>query len=126
MVIALSFFGAKELLPVRFGRLAIATIGYSLSYFLNMRQKYATSIIFALWLFSVGMINVFALTKTGGIVTFSGWAGELIGSENTMSMYLILMSIQNNANFSVMVLSPIYMFINASMLYVVSKDIDDR
>ena len=122
----MSFFGAKELLPVKFGRLAIAVVAYSASYFLNMRYKYATSIIFALWLSSVGTINVLALSKTAGQVTYSGWAGELIGSENTMCMYLILMSIQNNANFSVMVLCPIYMLINAAMLYVVSKDIDDR
>ena len=126
MVLAMSFFGAKELLPVKFGRLAIAVVAYSASYFLNMRYKYATSIIFALWLSSVGTINVLALSKTAGQVTYSGWAGELIGSENTMCMYLILMSIQNNANFSVLVLCPIYMLINAAMLYVVSKDIDDR
>ena len=89
----MSFFGAKELLPVRFGRLAISVVGYSTSYFLNMRNKYATSIIFALWLSSMGTINVLALSKTAGQVTYSGWAGELIGSENTMSTYLILMSI---------------------------------
>ena len=93
MVLAMSFFGAKELLPVKFGRLAIAVVAYSASYFLNMRNKYATSIIFALWLSSVGTINVLALSKTAGQVTYSGWAGELIGSENTMSTYLILMSI---------------------------------
>ena len=65
LVIALSFFGAKELLAIKFGRLGIAIVGYFFALILNMRLRYATSIIFALWLAGVGTINTIALSKTG-------------------------------------------------------------
>ena len=125
LVIALSFFGAKELLGIKFGRLGIAIVGYFSALILNMRLRYATNIIFALWLAGVGTINTIALSKTGGEVTYSGWAGELIGSENTMAVFVTIMGICNNANFSVMVLWPILLIINAAMLYNVTKEIED-
>ena len=97
---------------------------YVACYFLNMRFRYATTIISTLWLAATGAVNIIALSKTGGNVTFSGWAGELIGSENTMGVFILIMTIQNNANVSVMILSPLYLLINALMLRTVIDDIE--
>ena len=124
-VITLSFFGSKELLAVKFGRLGITFVCYFAGFFLNMGFRYAGSIISALWLAGVGIINTVALNKTGGEVTYSGWAGELIGSENTMAVFVTIMGIYNNANFSAMVLAPILLTVNAVMLYNVTKEIED-
>ena len=90
-----------------------------------MKSRYAGAIISALWLAGVGTINTIALSKTGSEVTYSGWAGELIGSENTMAVFVTIMGIYDNANFSVMVLAPILLIINAAMLYNVTKEIED-
>ena len=126
LVVSLSYFGAKELLPIKFGRLFINSVCLLSAYFLNLKHRFATSIIFVIWLVLIGIVNTIALSRTLSNVTFSGWAGELIGTETTTAVLLIIMSIKNNANFSVMVLTPIYMIINAIMLYSVVKDIDDR
>ena len=124
-VITLSFFGAKELLAVKFSRLGITIVGYLAGFFLNMQFRYAGNILSALWLVGVGIVNTVALSKTGGEVTYSGWAGELIGSENTMAVFVTIMGIYDNANFSVMVLAPILLTINAVMLYNVTTEIED-
>ena len=123
---SLMFLGAKELIVIKLLRLGIAVVMYVACYFLNMRFRYATTIISILWLTATGAVNIIALSKTGGNVTFSGWAGELIGSENTMGVFILIMTIQNNANVSVMILSPLYLLINALMLRTVIDDIEDK
>ena len=42
-----------------------------------------------------------------------------------MAVFVTIMGISNNANFSAMVLSPILLIINAAMLYNVLKEIED-
>ena len=121
---SLMFLGAKELIVIKLLRLGIAIVMYVSCYFTNMRFRYATTIISTLWLSLTGAVNIIALSKTGGNVTFTGWAGELIGSENTMGVFILIMTIQNNANVSVMILSPLYLLINALMLRTVIKDIE--
>ena len=116
---SLMFLGAKELVWIKLLRLGIAVVMYMSCYFLNMRLRYATNVVSVIWLAATGAINIIALSKTGGNVTFSGWAGELIGSENTMGVFILIMTIQNNANASVMILSPLYLLINALMLKTV-------
>ena len=124
VAMSLMFLGAKELIVIKLLRLGIAIVMYVACYFLNMRFRYATTIISTLWLTATGAVNIIALSKTGGNVTFSGWAGELIGSENTMGVFILIMTIQNNANVSVMILSPLYLLINALMLRTVIDDIE--
>ena len=124
VAMSLMFLGAKELIVIKLLRLGIAIVMYLACYFLNMRFRYATTIISILWLTATGAVNIIALSKTGGNVTFSGWAGELIGSENTMGVFILIMTIQNNANVSVMILSPLYLLINALMLRTVIDDIE--
>ena len=126
VAMSLMFLGAKELIVIKLLRLGIAVVMYVACYFLNMRFRYATTIISILWLTATGAVNIIALSKTGGNVTFSGWAGELIGSENTMGVFILIMTIQNNANVSVMILSPLYLLINALMLRTVIDDIEDK
>lgn len=124
VAMSLMFLGAKELIVIKLLRLGIAIVMYLACYFLNMRFRYATTIVSILWLTATGAVNIIALSKTGGNVTFSGWAGELIGSENTMGVFILIMTIQNNANVSVMILSPLYLLINALMLRTVIDDIE--
>ena len=124
VAMSLMFLGAKELIVIKLLRLGIAIVMYLSCYFLNMRFRYATTIVSILWLTATGAVNIIALSKTGGNVTFSGWAGELIGSENTMGVFILIMTIQNNANVSVMILSPLYLLINALMLRTVIDDIE--
>ena len=124
VAMSLMFLGAKELIVIKLLRLGIAIVMYVACYFLNMRFRYATTIVSILWLTATGAVNIIALSKTGGNVTFSGWAGELIGSENTMGVFILIMTIQNNANVSVMILSPLYLLINALMLRTVIDDIE--
>ena len=124
VAMSLMFLGAKELIVIKLLRLGIAIVMYVTCYFLNMRFRYATTIISTLWLALTGAVNIVALSKTGGNVTFSGWAGELIGSENTMGVFILIMTIANNANQSVMILAPLYLLINALMLRTVIKDIE--
>ena len=90
---SLMFLGAKELVWIKLLRLGIAVVMYMSCYFLNMRLRYATNVVSVIWLAATGAINIIALSKTGGNVTFSGWAGELIGSENTMGVFILIMTI---------------------------------
>ena len=119
------FVGTNELIPLKLGRLAIMTLGFLLSYCLNLRFKYASNVIFALWLLLLGLLNAYYLEKTGDDVTYSGWAGEIIGNENTTFFFVLLCFIHNSPKYCMFVLLPVYVFVNVLMLYSVLPALEE-
>ena len=119
------FVGTKEMVPLKLARLVIMILGLALCYCLNLKAKYATNVIIAMWLLVLGSLNAYYLDKTGDDVTYSGWAGEIVGNENTTFMFVLLCFIQNSPKYCMFVLLPVYVFVNALMLYSVLPTLDE-
>ena len=124
--LVLSFFGSKELLTIKLGRSAIKIILFTSAVLLHSRFKYATEVISALLLITLGFLNTWALSKVGQKVTISGEASELIGSEQTTMCFIILVFVGGNAKFNMAILLPIYVLVSIAMLIKVLDENDQE
>ena len=124
--LALSFFGSKDLLTIKLGRSVIIIILFTSAVLLHSKFKYATDVISALGLITLGFLNTWALSKNGPNVTISGEASELIGSEHTTICFILLVFVGGNAKFNMGILLPIYVLVSIAMLIKVYDENDQE
>lgn len=113
--LSLMAFGSSEMIPVRLGRAAINLVGGLSAFLLHSRWEYATLTIMAFWLISTGAFNTLVLPSTGPEVTSTGLSCELIGSDNTTIIYILVMFMNGNCKYGMTLFTPIYMLVNVAM-----------
>ena len=119
------FFGSKDLLPVKLGRLIIHWVCFTAGIFLHESRKISTNIVITIWFICIGVINTYMLKSTGKDISLNSDPSEIIGSENTTITYIIFMFLSNNQHFCMFVLTPVYLVVNIAMLVTVYDDIEE-
>ena len=67
----------------------------------------------------LGILNAWALSSTVYNATTTGQASELIGSDHTTVIFMMMIFITGNITFNTAILTPIYVLVNVGMLYSV-------
>ena len=125
LLLATMFFGSRDLIPVKLGRLVTHWVFFTAAILLHESGRLSTNIVISIHFICIGVINVYFITSTGKEVSLTSDPSEIIGSENTTITYIIFMFLSNNQNYCMFVLTPIYLAINIAMLASVYDDIEE-
>ena len=82
-----------------------------------------TNIVLTVWFVSIGLVNIYTLDSTGKEISLNSDPSEIIGTENTTILYIIIVFLSNKHLYCMFVLTPFYLVINIAMLVTVYDEI---